>query len=304
MSPAIEARGLVKRYAGRPVVGGVSLAVEPGEIFALLGPNGAGKTTTVEILEGFRRPDEGEARVLGLDPRRDLRRLAPRVGVMPQEGGLYAGIRPLEAIRQFAAFYAKPENPRALLRTVGLEQARRTVWRRLSGGERQRLSLALALVGRPEVAFLDEPTAGMDAHARASTWDLIRGLRDRGMTVLVTTHLLDEAERLADRVAIIHRGKLVAEGTPGALRERSSGSREVRFRAEPGLDLEALGTAVGGVAVAQDGGEYRLSGIDPGPELVARLTGWLAARDVMLADLVVGARSLEEVFLELTRDEP
>lgn len=301
--PAVLVADVVKRYGGRAVVDGLTFDVQPGEVFCLLGPNGAGKTTTVEMLEGLRTPDAGSVRVLGLDPRREGRGLRHRIGVMPQGGRLYARIRADEAVRHFAAFYDDPLDPDDVLTLVGLEEAvRRTPWRRLSGGEQQRLSLALALVGRPHVAFLDEPTAGMDAHARAATWDVVRGLASRGCTVLLTTHLLDEAERLSDRVAIIHLGRLVALGPPAALAAAGAGGTGIRFRATPGLDVTALGAAVGGTVVEERPGEYRAAGTEGTGAAVAKLTSWLAERGVSLADLTVGSRSLEDVFLSLTRE--
>src|SRR5919204_5697334 len=214
---AIEVRGLVKRYNGRSVVDGVSFDVQPGEVFALLGPNGAGKTTTVEILEGYRKPDAGEARVLGLDPQRDGQEVKRRIGLMLQQGGLFPQITPREALRLFAAFYPHPEDPEELLERLQLREVARTRFRQLSGGQRQRIGLGLALVGRPELVFLDEPTAAMDPQARRSTWNIIRSLRSRGTTVLLTTHFMDEAEQLANRVAIVDRGKLVALDTPAGL---------------------------------------------------------------------------------------
>src|ERR1039457_5515076 len=216
-TPAIEVSELEKRYGDVHAVAGLHLTVETGEVFGLLGPNGAGKTTTVEILEGYRRPDRGRVRVLGLDPIRDGVRLRPQIGVMLQEGGFYPGVRPLEALTLYAAFYENPVDPQALLDRVGLDAARRTVVRRLSGGQQQRLSLALALIGRPTLVFLDEPTAGMDPHARATTWELLRALRADGVTVLLTTHAMDEAEQLCDRVGIIDGGRLVTSGTPAEL---------------------------------------------------------------------------------------
>ena len=300
---AVEVHELRKAYGATVAVDGLSFRVERGEVFGLLGPNGAGKTSTVETLEGYRRPDRGTARVLGLDPVADQRALAPRVGVMLQEGGLYPGIRPLEMLRLFAAFYDEAEDPDRLLDVVGLRQAARTLVRRLSGGQRQRLSLALALVGRPEVVFLDEPTAGMDPHARATTWEVIRSLRQGGKTVLLTTHAMDEAERLCDRVAIIDRGRLVALGSPAEL-TRAAGTGETRFSAAPGLELAALAAALSlpPAALSEDRpGEYVVRAA-PSPELVASLTGWLRDRGVPLGDLRAGRRSLEEVFLSLTRE--
>ena len=233
-SPAIEVAGLEKRYGDVRAVDGLALTVDAGEVFGFLGPNGAGKTTTVETLEGYRRPDRGRVRVLGLDPIRDGRQLRPQIGVMLQDGGLYPGVRPLEALQLFAAYYDHPADPEALLERVGLSGARRTLVRRLSGGQQQRLSLALALVGHPSLVFLDEPTAGMDPRARATTWELVRSLSGDGVTVLLTTHAMDEAEQLCHRVAIINAGRLVACGTPAEL-TLAAASDETRFSAPPGL---------------------------------------------------------------------
>ena len=295
--------GLTKAYGAHLAVDGLSFTVDRGEVFGLLGPNGAGKTTTVETLEGYRKPDEGSVRVLDLDPVEDRRRLTPRIGVMLQEGGLYPGVRPLESLRLFAAYYENHENPDALLDLVGLRPVAGKLVRRLSGGQKQRLSLALALVGRPEVVFLDEPTAGMDPHARLTTWDVITGLKERGATVILTTHAMDEAERLCDRVAIIDGGHLVALGTPGDL-TRSAGGGETLFTAAPGLDTAGLAAALllaPAAVVESKPGEYVVHG-EPSPELVAALTAWLRDHGVALGDLRAGRRSLEEVFLKVTSE--
>jgi ABC-2 type transport system ATP-binding protein len=301
--PAVVVDRLKKAYGPNLAVDGLSFTVDRGEVFGLLGPNGAGKTTTVEALEGYRKPDAGTALVLGLDPVRDHRRLTPLIGVMLQEGGLYPGIRPLEALRLFAAYYAEHEEPETLLDLVGLRPVAGTLVRRLSGGQKQRLSLALALVGKPEVVFLDEPTAGMDPHARLTTWEVIVGLKARGATVLLTTHAMDEAERLCDRVAIIDGGRLVALGTPGDL-TRSAGGGETRFTAAPGLDTPALAGALllaPAAVVESKPGEYVVHA-DASPELVAALTAWLRDHGVALGDLRAGRRTLEEVFLQVTSE--
>ena len=302
-APAVLVEGLKKAYGATLAVDGLSFTVDCGEVFGLLGPNGAGKTTTVETLEGYRAPDAGTVAVLGIDPIRDHRRLTPRIGVMLQEGGLYPGIRPLEALRLFAAYYEDHEDPDGLLDLVGLRPVAGTLVRRLSGGQKQRLSLALALVGKPEVVFLDEPTAGMDPHARLTTWEVVVGLKERGATVILTTHAMDEAERLCDRVAIIDGGRLVALGTPGDL-TRSAGGGETRFTAAPGLDTESLAAALrlAPAAVAESKpGEYIVHAA-PSPELVAALTAWLRDHGVALGDLRAGRRTLEEVFLQVTSE--
>jgi ABC-2 type transport system ATP-binding protein len=300
---AVHVENLTVSFGPKVAVDGLSFTVEAGTVFGLLGPNGAGKTTTVETLEGYRQPAGGSVRVLGLDPLRQRAELAPRIGVMLQDGGIYPGIRPLEALRLFAAYYDNPEDPDRLLDLVGLRDAQRTMVRRLSGGQKQRLSLALALIGRPEVAFLDEPTAGMDPHARHTTWDIVEGLRQRRVTVLLTTHAMDEAERLCDRVAIIDGGRLLAIGSPADL--TGTGITETRFSARPGLDLAALAAALGVDAAAlREGpaGEYTIK-VASTPALVAALTGWMADHDVTLGDLRAGRRTLEDVFLSLTRGE-
>jgi ABC-2 type transport system ATP-binding protein len=301
--PAIAVADLEKRYATVQAVAGLTFTVEAGEVFGLLGPNGAGKTTTVEILEGYRTPDAGSARVLGLDPVRDGTHLRRRIGVMLQSGGLYPGLRPLELLRLFAAYYDDPESPELLLDTVGLRESERTPVRRLSGGQAQRLSLACALIGRPEVVFLDEPTAGMDPHARATTWQLVRDLAARGTTVMLTTHGMDEAEQLCDRVAIIAGGRMAALGTPAEL-TRHAAADEVWFAAAPGLDCAALAASCG---LAPDGvveerpGEYVLHAA-ASPTRIAQLACFLRDQDVMLVALQAGRRTLEEVFLQITAE--
>ena len=226
---------LVVRYGDRVAVGGLSLTARAGTVTALLGPNGAGKTSTVETLEGYRRPSSGTVSVLGLDPVADHAALVPRVGVMLQQGGVYPSLTPRQVLRLFAAYYDDPEEPQALLERVGISRAATTPVRRLSGGERQRLSLALALVGKPSVVFLDEPTAGVDPEGRLAVRDVVRQLRDAGVCVLLTTHELTEAERLADRVVIIAHGRALAEGTPTELTTRAADGA-VRFTAPAGID--------------------------------------------------------------------
>jgi len=300
---AIEVAGLEKRYGDRRAVDGISLRIPKGQVFGLLGPNGAGKTTTVETLEGYRTPDAGTVRVLGLDPRADGPSLRPRIGVMLQEGGLYPGVRPLEALRLFAAFYPDADDPDRLLDLVGLREVAGTYVRRLSGGECQRLSLALALVGRPEVLFLDEPTAGMDPRARATTWSLVRELRDAGTTVVLTTHHMDEAEHLCDRLAIIDHGRIVTEGSPSDI--TNVGVHDLRFSTTAGLDLPALaaGLSLGADAVGEERpGRYMIRAAMT-PELVADLAVWLRDKGYGLTELRTERATLEEVFLQLTRED-
>lgn len=298
MAAGIEVHELRVRFGPVTAVDGASFVVGLGEVVALLGPNGAGKTTTVRALEGYQRPDAGRTRVLGLDPLRERAALLPRLGAMPQSSRLYSAIRPVEALRLFAAFYDHPADPGQLLEAVGLSARARTPWRRLSGGEQQRLSLALALVGRPQAVLLDEPTAGVDLEGRQRVRAVVAGLRDRGAAVLVTTHELDEAERLADRVVILDRGRVVAAGPADQLAGRA-GPAELRFSTAPGLDLVALGALLGGPVTEGPPGEYRAE-VAPTPPVVAALTAWLAHRDLPLGDLRAGRQRLEDVFLRLT----
>ncbi len=294
---SISAAGLTKRYGEVVAVDDVSFNVEPGEIFVLLGPNGAGKTTAVEILEGLRTADGGDATVLGASP--TAVEVRERIGVMPQSGDLYAGIRAGEALRLFASFYDEHDEPDVMLERLDLDRVRETTYRRLSGGEKRRLSLAIALIGRPTVAFLDEPTAEMDVEGRAIAWELVGELRARGTAVLLTTHQLDEAERVADRVAIMHRGKLVAIGPPSEL--VSARTPELVMTLATRIDHDLLGSFLPATVTPLGATTYRITGEEPNPTLVSRVTTWLAARGVMVQSLRVGARSLEEIYLELTR---
>src|SRR5215470_17470416 len=236
---AIVVENFSKSYGSNRVVNHLHFTVRRGEIFALLGPNGAGKTTTVETLEGYRKADEGTIRVLGLDPISQARDLKPRIGVMLQQDGLYQALTAREVLQLFAGYYAHPQDIDALIERVGLSSAAKTRCRRLSGGQKRRLALAVALVGNPALAFLDEPTAGMDPQARLATWEIIRELKGAGVTVLLTTHLMDEAERLADRVAIIDHGRLIALDTPAGLTGVQNAT-VVRFVAPAGLDCTQL----------------------------------------------------------------
>jgi ABC-2 type transport system ATP-binding protein len=301
---ALEVRDLVKSYGGRRAVDCLSLTVERGELLALLGPNGAGKTTTIEICEGFRTLDAGQVRVLGYDPIREAAALKPLVGVMLQDGvGGYTSARAGELLELFAAYARHPHDPARLLDKVGLGGVAGTQVRRLSGGQKQRLSLALALVGRPAMVFLDEPTGGMDPQARRGTWDLIRQLRADGVSVVLTTHFLDEAEQLADQVAVMASGRLVAAGTPAEL-TRSGAEGQIRFRAPHGLRLASLVDAlpVGTHAFEESPGHYVVTG-EVNPQLLAALTAWCATMDVLAEEIVVERRSLEDVFLDLTGRE-
>ncbi|GAB3134644.1 ABC transporter ATP-binding protein [Tsukamurella serpentis] len=303
--PALSATSVTKRFGDLVAVDGLDLTVERGSVLALLGPNGAGKTTTVELCEGFDSPDSGTVEVLGMNPVTDAARLKPRIGVMLQGGGAYPGAKAGEMLRLVAAYAANPLDPDWLLNTLGLNDVVSVSYRRLSGGQQQRLALACALVGRPEFVFLDEPTAGLDAQSRLLVWDLVSALRRDGVTVLLTTHLLDEAEALADRVVIIDRGRTVADGTPDEL-TRAGAEHELRVTAPSGLDAGALTTRLGsGFTVTVetlDPGRstYLIRGAEVTPAVIAETAAHLAAQGALISDLRVGTRSLQDVFLDLT----
>ena len=297
---AVEVEGLEVRYGDVTAVDGISFQAEAGRITAVLGPNGAGKTTTVEVLEGFKAADAGRCRVLGLHPIDDHRALTRRVGVMLQSGGVGPGVRVGEALRHAAALYEDALPPDELLDRVGLRGTERRTWRQISGGEQRRLALALALVGRPQVAFLDEPGSGVDPQGRRAIRQVIEGLRDDGVTVVLTTHDLDEAEKLADHVVILDHGHVVAAGSPAELMTAGDAA-EVRFGAPAGLDVAALAERLGAPVTEVEPGEYRVAATGS-PALVAALTAWLAERDQPLADLQAGRQRLEDVFLRLVGD--
>jgi ABC-2 type transport system ATP-binding protein len=293
-TPAVAVRGLVKTYGALRAVDGLDLDAAAGAVTAVLGPNGAGKTSTVEVCEGLRRADGGQVHVLGLPP--GAPGLRHRVGVMPQLAGAYPGARCGEMLRLVASYFADPLDPGALLERLALTNVARTPFRRLSGGQKQRLSLALAVVGRPEVAFLDEPTAGLDVQARAETWQLVRDLRAAGAAVVLTTHDMDEATALADHVVVVDHGRVRAAGSVAAL---TAGDGGLHFRSEPGLDLSTLVLPAGCEAREPEPGRYLVTG-EVSPTLVATVTAWAARQGVLTDDLQVGRRHLEDVFLELT----
>jgi ABC-2 type transport system ATP-binding protein len=297
---AVEVDELTVRYGDVVAVDGVTFEAGAGEITAVLGPNGAGKTSTIEVLEGFRAPDRGGVRVTGLDPGLDHAALTHRIGVMLQSGGVGPGVRIGEALRHAAALYDHSLDAGELLERVGLSGKERRTWRQISGGEQRRLALALALVGRPQVAFLDEPSSGVDPQGRLAIREVIAGLRRDGVTVLLTTHDLDEAEKLADHVVILDNGKVVAAGTPAEL--MTSGSvDEVRFGAATGLDTRSLARHLGVSVTEVRSGEYVVDAVGS-PALVASLTAWLAERNEPLADLRASRQRLEDVFLRLVAE--
>jgi ABC-2 type transport system ATP-binding protein len=284
------------RYGSLVAVDGVSFTARHGEITAVLGPNGAGKTSTIEVCEGYRTASAGTVRVLGLDPATQQRQLSERMGVMLQEGGVYPSARVLDAVRHYASLSGRGANAAELVERVGLTARAAAPWKRLSGGEKQRVSLALALAAKPDVAFLDEPTSGVDVNGRDTIRTIVRELADSGCAVVLATHELDEAERLADRAVIFDSGHVIADGTLAELR---SGHDEIRFRSSPDLDVLALATAIGMEASQVGEGEYVIDA-PPHPKLIALLSGWLADNGHPIDDLRGGAQRLEDVFRRLT----
>ena len=306
VSPAVEIDGLVMTYGDKVAVDGLSLVMDRGSITAVLGPNGAGKTTTLETCEGYRRPQGGTVRVLGLDPQRQRADLLPRIGVMLQAGGAWSGVRAMEMLDHMASLHAHPFDTAVLRDRLGLADCGRTPYRRLSGGQQQRLGLAIALVGRPELVFVDEPTAGMDPQARRTTWELLEEIRADGVTVVLTTHHMDEAERLADQIHIIDRGQLVASGTPGELTRhgRVATIRMVVNRPFPEGAPESLRADLGPDAEVRQLDEVSMLIHGPADSTtLGRVSRWCEDHDVLPESLNLGQRNLEDVFLELTGRE-
>ncbi len=293
----IEVDHITKRYGDRTVVDGVTFSVEEGEIFGILGPNGAGKTTTVESVGGLRTPDSGTIRVLGLDPRRDRDELRQHVGVQLQESELPERIRPREALDLFASFYAKPADWRTLVGDLGLGEVLDTPFGKLSGGQKQRLSIALALVGNPRIAILDELTTGLDPQARRDTWDLIEGVRDRGVTILLVTHFMEEAERLADRLALIDGGKVVALDTPAGIVRLVDAEQRLRFRPSAPFDETVLTTLPEVRDVSHSGATVVVTGTG---NLVHAVTSVLARQQIVANELRIEQADLEDAFVALT----
>ncbi|MEU6248520.1 ABC transporter ATP-binding protein [Glycomyces sp. NPDC047010] len=295
----IEVTGLRKSYGGRTVLDGISFGVEQGEVFGILGPNGAGKTTTVECAEGLRRPDAGTVSVLGLDPHRDVRAVREAIGVQLQQTQLPDNLKVWEALDLYASFYSRPRDWRALMEEWGLAGLRNARFGKLSGGQKQRLFIALALVGNPRVAFLDELTTGLDPQARRSTWELVKRVRDSGVTTVLVSHYMDEVEELCDRVAVIDRGTVVALDTPAGLVDRAGGPQQMRFTLPRGAaDPTAVVAAVPGVtATERDGDRVTVTGTG---DFATAVTGALARNHVLVTDLRIDQRSLEDAFIALT----
>src|SRR3984957_15668504 len=296
VSPAVRVRELVKSYGGVRAVRGVDLDIHPGEIFALLGPNGAGKTTTVEILEGYRRRDGGEVTVFAFDPGRERAKMLPRVGIVLQKTGVDRFLTVAETVTMYASYYPKPRPPAEVVDLVGLTEKRNSRGAPLSGGQLRRLDMAVALAGDPDLLFLDEPTTGFDPSARRDAWEVVKNLASLGKTVLLTTHYMDEAQYLADRVAVIADGRIVAEGAPGTLGDRNRAVAHIRYRLpdDQGARHELAGEpdAAGFTVIAS---------ADPVRDL-HRLTGWALDNGITLDGLEVTRPTLEDVYLSLTGD--
>jgi ABC-2 type transport system ATP-binding protein len=302
--PVISVRGLRKHYGQHEAVRGIDLEVRRGEIFAFLGPNGAGKTTTVEILEGFRRPDGGEVEVLGGDPWGAPAGWRARIGLVLQESEVEPDLTVRECLELYAGYYRAPRDVDATLALVQLSGRAHERAARLSGGQRRRLDVALALIGDPELIFLDEPTTGFDPSARRAAWEVIAGLRELGKTVFLTTHYMEEAERLADRIAIIAAGRIIAEGTPQTLGGAEQTGTSIRFRVPPGTASADLPAALRARAERHRSGHVTVTGSSVAADLYA-LAGWALERGLELDDLEVRRPTLEDVYLKLTaHDHP
>jgi ABC-2 type transport system ATP-binding protein len=297
MTAVIEVENVHKRYGGTVAVDDVSFTVDEAEIFGILGPNGAGKTTTVECIEGLRTPDRGRIRVLGLDPRTDAAELHQQVGVQLQESELPERIQVGEALELYSSFYRTPADWMELMRTLGLDNKRRTQYRKLSGGQKQRLSVALALVGRPRIAVLDELTTGLDPQARREVWALIEGIRGRGVTIVLVTHLMEEAERLCDRVAVLDLGRVVAIDSPSALAAGAGVEQRIRFRPSIPLDDRLLTSLPEVTGVTHRGGVVLVTGTG---DVVNAVTSVLARNGIVAGQLRVEQASLEDAFVALT----
>lgn len=293
---ALELVDVVKRFGNHTAVDNVSFTVETGTIMALLGPNGAGKTTTIEMCEGFQRPDSGKISVLGLSPTTEPDKVRAQVGIMLQDSGSYSGIRVREMLELTASYSRDPLAPEWLLELFGLQNVQRTTYRRLSGGQKQRLNLAVALISRPRLVFVDEPTAGMDAQSRLLVWDLLRALRSDGVTVILTTHLMDEAQALADQVTIVDHGRVVAQGTPAEL--QAATATTIHFETDGDVDLSRGEWQELGVSATKPR-TYVLH-TTPRPEVVAKLAQQAAADGLLITHLDTHARSLEDAFLDIT----
>lgn len=299
---ALRVTDVVKKFGGSggattTAVDGLTFSARRGEVLALLGPNGAGKTTTIEMCEGFTTPTSGRISVLGMDPQKEPEKVRERIGIMLQGGGSYSGIRVKEMLDLTASYNADPLDPDWLMDVLGLRKVANTTYRRLSGGQQQRLSLALALIGRPELIFLDEPTAGMDAQSRHAVWELVNALRRDGVTVILTTHLMDEAESLADKVVIVDKGTVIAEGSPAELIAHEEASA-LEIRTDRALDTRGVNADLEEIEPLL----YQLR-IAATPDIISAVAAEAARQDVLITSLGVRRRTLEDVFLDLTGRE-
>lgn len=304
MGEALVVDSVVKRFGEKTAVNNLSFTAKRGEVLALLGPNGAGKSTTLDMCEGFSKPTSGTINVLGLNPATQPQAVRERIGIMLQGGGSYSGTTVREMLNLAASYNVNPHDPDWLLELLGLQGAAKTTYRRLSGGQQQRLSLALAIIGRPELVFLDEPTAGMDAQSRMAVWDIVDALRRDGTTVILTTHLMDEAESLADYVVIVDRGQVVAQGTPAELTEHQD-FPVVSFATTENLDLDALNASLQGFNLRAEQSrqmQYRILG-EACPAVISAVATEAARQDVLIRNLRVAHRTLEDVFLDITGRE-
>lgn len=298
---ALEVRHLHKRYGRHVAFDDVSFTVEEGEIFGIIGPNGAGKTTTVESIAGLRTPDSGSISVLGLDPRKNRAEVRERLGVQLQESSFQDAIKVAEALELYSSFYRNPADWRELMELLGLTEKRDVQYRALSGGQKQRLSIALALVGNPQIAILDELTTGLDPQARRDTWRLIERVRDTGVTILLVTHFMDEAERLCDRIAVIDSGRVAAVDSPAGLIAQASEVQQVRFRVSRPLDRTALTELPGVTDVEVTEDQWRVTG---GGQLLSSVAGALARAEVVAEELRVDHRTLDDAFVAFTGRAP
>lgn len=302
-SPVLSLTNLVKSFGEKQAVAGITLSVYQGEVFALLGPNGAGKSTTIQMCEGFIKPSSGSVTILGMNPAAEGDAVRQQIGIMLQSGGSYSGIRVSEMLDLAASYSENPLDPEWLLDVLGLQGVRKTTYRRLSGGQQQRLSLALAIIGRPRMVFLDEPTAGLDAQSRLVVWDLISSLKRDGVTVILTTHLMDEAQALADRVAIIDRGKIITSGTTQELLTSAPGQQTAIMTTAAPLEISKIIAAIPNLAISELRPlRYRVASADLAGAL-SKLARVARQKNVLITSWTTDTQNLEDIFLSITGNE-